>query len=158
MHSCKIDVKTIKIDDSLHAILDKVGIRSVLKIIDGTPHFVHGDVEVPLIQLCAVAHEGSTILPRDKDPLNCTAENAGYTLKSRQKSANASSCYRGVCFVAKTGKWRADLKHPDGSNLYLGRFIEEIGAARAFDKRAFQLYGKNIELNFPLEASNVSSD
>ena len=150
MKTFKIDGEIVKVDDALYSIIRLTGF-SCVKRVDDRPCFCHGDVEVPLLQLCAPAYEGKMILPRDKSWWNCTAENAVYSMTTRTKAGGASSNYRGVCFVTSTGKFRADLRHPDGSNIYLGQHPTDVEAARAFDAEAWKHYGSYIDLNFPEE-------
>lgn len=57
-----------------------------------------------------------------------------------------SSQYAGVC--AKCKKWASKIRH-NGILYYLGLFVDEIDAARAYDLKALELYGPNANLNFP---------
>ena len=59
-----------------------------------------------------------------------------------------SSNYRGVSWHKRSGKWEAKITHEKRRN-YLGAFQDEVEAARAYDKRARQLYGAAAQLNFP---------
>jgi hypothetical protein len=58
----------------------------------------------------------------------------------------SSSKYKGVCLrkTAKVRKWRCNV-----GVIELGSFETEIEAAMAYDKRAKELYGEFVILNFP---------
>lgn len=61
-----------------------------------------------------------------------------------------SSKFRGVIVRIKNGKSRIEchLKHK-GKAIYLGVFNSEEEAAKAYDKKIFELRGKKSVLNFP---------
>lgn len=67
----------------------------------------------------------------------------------RDTKKGKTSKYRGVCFL-KTGKstfrWRVTC---DGE--YVGQFVDEVEAAKAYDKEARLVYGNEAKLNFPEE-------
>lgn len=63
-----------------------------------------------------------------------------------------SSRYRGVYWEKRTRKWRAMLSHK-GQRYTVGRFHDEIMAAKAYDAKALEIIGPNAYLNFPLEAN-----
>jgi hypothetical protein len=70
---------------------------------------------------------------------------------------NRSSRYRGVRWDKRREKWIAQIifnKQP----RYLGQFDDEIGAARAYDDAARQLFGTGRTLNFPTEAERQRAD
>ncbi|GIL90648.1 hypothetical protein Vretimale_15729 [Volvox reticuliferus] len=59
-----------------------------------------------------------------------------------------SSRYRGVCWNRKNRRWQAAI-NSGGKYVYLGSFLSEYDAARAFDKAAVKLRGTRAKLNFP---------
>lgn len=63
------------------------------------------------------------------------------------RKKKGSSRYRGVCWQASAGKWRAQLQ----GRTYLGLFATEEAAARAHDAAAFAAFGGRAALNFPGE-------
>ncbi len=76
---------------------------------------------------------------------NCTrGENAANV----PKRAHATSCYKGVSWDKRTGKWRAKIKC-HGRAYELGLFTSEVEAARAYDQKARELFGPYARLNFP---------
>ena len=61
---------------------------------------------------------------------------------------NTSSKYKGVSFDTSRGKWISSIQ-VKGITKHIGRFASEEEAAKAYDKRAFELYGEYARLNFP---------
>ncbi len=70
------------------------------------------------------------------------------TWNSRPKGR--SSRYKGVCRDRDKKKWVVYVRH-EGHNWYMGRFDIEIEAARAYDRKAFELFREYAWLNFPEE-------
>jgi len=71
-------------------------------------------------------------------------------MQNRKKRKNTSSQYIGVWFIKATGKWESRIKH-NGKSIFLGKFKNEIDAAKAYDLTAFKLRGEFARLNFPRE-------
>ena len=63
-------------------------------------------------------------------------------------SRRSSSRFKGVSFCRKSGKWIASISY-NGKSMYLGSFDDEIEAARAYDRKARELFGEFAYLNFP---------
>lgn len=61
-----------------------------------------------------------------------------------------SSCYKGVSYQQGIAKWKAEITF-NGRRSYLGVFVDEEKAARAYDAAAVRLFGEFARLNFPLE-------
>jgi hypothetical protein len=64
------------------------------------------------------------------------------------KRRGCSSQYRGVSWNKLARKWKAYI-HPDGRCKFLGRFVDEEEAARAYDKGAIKLGFNPEALNQP---------
>jgi hypothetical protein len=73
------------------------------------------------------------------------AENVRNRSKTRSKT---SSRYIGVCRDKKRNRWAAHLKH-NNKDIWLGRFDNEIEAAKAYDEAAKEYHGEFAHLNFP---------
>jgi hypothetical protein len=59
----------------------------------------------------------------------------------RLKQANTSSMYKGVCWSKACSKWQSSIR-VDNKRVQLGVFVEEYGAAKAYDVAWISLYGK----------------
>jgi GTP-binding protein HflX len=76
-----------------------------------------------------------------------------------QNSMNArgragTSIFKGVFWESRTRKWTAVIVY-GGKARRLGSFVDEAEAARAYDRKARQLFGKYAYLNFPEEVRYV---
>jgi hypothetical protein len=67
-----------------------------------------------------------------------------------RKSGGGSSIYKGVSYDRKTHKWCARCFYR-GRRIPLGFFESDIEAARAYDRKAVELFGEFARLNFPRE-------
>jgi ABC-type lipoprotein release transport system permease subunit len=77
-----------------------------------------------------------------------------YNLNSEEnfgrKLKNSTSKYRGVSWDSKNKKWFSQFSY-HREHYFLGRFIDEVSAAKAYDQKIFSLSGKKEFLNFPEE-------
>lgn len=72
--------------------------------------------------------------------------NGANSNKQRRKT---SSKYKGVCWVAAPRrKWQVQLR-VEGKHRFIGNFVDEIEAARAYDAEALKTWGDYARLNFP---------
>jgi len=76
----------------------------------------------------------------------CTSQQN--TLNQPKRRMETSSQYKGVCRDKKTGRWRAMIT-VNGKQKSLGRFADEIDAAKAYDDAAIQHHGEFASINFP---------
>lgn len=66
---------------------------------------------------------------------------------NRSKTRVNQSGFKGVCLCKATGKWRAEIR-ADGKVVRIGRFIDKIDAARAYDAAAKRIHGEFARTNF----------
>lgn len=67
-----------------------------------------------------------------------------------RRPEGGSSKYKGVWLFKKVKKWTAKI-YLNNKNVYIGIFKTEIEAAKAYDKKAKELFGEFARLNFPNE-------
>lgn len=97
------------------------------------------------------ANDDDIIDHSDKNTRNNTTENLRLSTDSfnnhnRTKVSGASSTYLGVTKKTNTDIWIAQITK-DHKHYYIGSFYEEIEAAKAYNKRAIELYGEYANLN-----------
>lgn len=63
-------------------------------------------------------------------------------------SKNKTSVYKGVTFYKKCNKWQAQINFRN-KYIYIGLYISEIDAAKAYDQKAKELFGEYANLNNP---------
>ena len=67
--------------------------------------------------------------------------------RNRRKIKGTSSKFKGVYWYKNAKKWSASIMSND-KTIYLGFFTDENLAAKAYDKKAKELFGKFAKLNF----------
>jgi hypothetical protein len=84
----------------------------------------------------------------DNRRLNLRLATQSQNRQNRAKRKNTSSRFNGVGFDKQTDKWKARIK-TNGKEITLGRFENEIEAAKAYDEAAKKYHGEFARLNFP---------
>jgi hypothetical protein len=153
------DVKQIPLDDGFYAYVDAADYEWLSK----WSWHLHG--------LYAVRHEkgkriylhraimqppqGMVVDHKNRNKLDNTRENLLVCTQqenchNRSKQNGALSRFRGVSYNSSSRKWVARITF-EGKRLSLGYFVEEVEAARAYDRKAVELLGESAKLNFPDE-------
>lgn len=57
-----------------------------------------------------------------------------------------TSKYKGVTWDKGRNKWQSRIKK-DGKSIYIGRYVSEEEAGRAYNKKAIELFGEFAKLN-----------
>lgn len=90
----------------------------------------------------------------DGDGLNNQRENlrvADYQMNGMNRRKQlGSSKFKGVYWDKQSQKWRA-LIAINRKRIHLGYYDDELEAARAYDRKAIELFGPYAKLNFPRE-------
>jgi hypothetical protein len=77
---------------------------------------------------------------------------------SNRISRGGTSRFKGVYWNKEKAKWQAAIGVGKANGkqrmLYLGRFVDEEMAARAYDRKAFEMHGEFAVLNFPSDAQH----
>lgn len=90
---------------------------------------------------------------RDGDGLNNlrrnlrSATNQQNQMARQRPMANKSSKFRGVSWVIRDQNWLVNIQI-NGKRFRLGQYSNENAAARAYDKKALELFGKFASPNF----------
>jgi hypothetical protein len=69
-------------------------------------------------------------------------------MRNRRKKRNATSQYLGVHYYKPQGTWSCAILH-NGKRIWLGRFVNEIDAAKTHDVAAKKYHREFARLNFP---------
>jgi len=88
--------------------------------------------------------DGNSLNNKRENLRICTARQNSYN----RKGYGTASKYKGVHWNKSTKRWVAVIKHY-GVSIFLGSFNSEINAAKAYDKKAKELFGEFSYLNFP---------
>jgi len=73
----------------------------------------------------------------------------------RKTGSKTSSRFRGVYFDKRRMLWQAYIRY-NGKRIYLGKFDDEIEAARAYDRAAREYHKEFAKLNFPEEEQKLN--
>ncbi len=110
-------------------------------------------------QTCILLHRFIMNAPKDfevdhwdNDGLNCQKKNLricskGQNQHNQKARKGGSSDFKGVSFYKANGKFGAYITL-NGKLKFLGYFVEETEAAKAYDKAASDLFGESAQLNF----------
>jgi hypothetical protein len=118
-------------------------------------------ISVPMHRFVIGASPEFEVDHRDGDGLNNRRGNLREATR-RQNAQNArhtargtkTSPYHGVS-IDKSGKYlvvivAGELKNGSGKQMYIGRYRDEIEAARAYDRAAIKHFGEFAKTNFPV--------
>jgi hypothetical protein len=115
--------------------------------------YMHREIMSPLpsLQIHHINHNG---LDNRKSNLCICTQSQNSQSKIPQTSG--ASQYKGVYRHKNNGKWRSAITH-NKKRFYLGVFSSQVQAAKAYDDKAFELFGDFAYPNFPhrLERRNI---
>jgi hypothetical protein len=84
--------------------------------------------------------------PLDNRKVNLRVSDSSLNNHNRKKLTKTTSVYHGVSFDKQREKYVAQVAK-DGINYWLGRFKNELDAARAYNEKAIELYEEYAKLN-----------
>ena len=73
--------------------------------------------------------------------------NNGQNQMNKGKQSNNTSGYKGVNYKKEKNKWQANIEFK-GKLSFLGYFTTKEEAAKAYDKKAIELFGEFAKTNF----------
>jgi hypothetical protein len=114
---------------------------------------------LPLANFVLGVPNGRIVDHKDHNSLNNCKDNLREATltennHNRRKSRYSTSEYHGVSLSTSGKWWKANITK-GGKDYYIGRFMREVDAARAYDKKARELYGDAARLNFPDDVTNA---
>lgn len=120
--------------------------------VQATPIVNGKTTHIYLHRLVMNAQPGQEIDHKNGDKTDCRKENLRFCTESqnqanRRKSSGTSSQYKGVSRYKRLGSWQAFI-HTGGVFRGLGYFKNEDDAARAYDRKARELFGEFARCNF----------
>jgi hypothetical protein len=103
------------------------------------------------------APKGKVVDHKDSNGLNNRKSNVRLctktqNMRNRRPWLRCSSKYKGVSLDECGNKWRARITF-NRKKIHIGNFDDEIEAARAYDRKAKELFGEFAYLNFPESAT-----
>lgn len=160
-------IRHIPLTKGRYAIIDAADFDRVARFnwcasVSGNRAYAYGWMNgrrVSLHRFLANAPQGMVVDHIDHNGLNdrrsnlriCTVRQNLYNSRPWGKSSR----FKGVCWNRHAKRWVACI-WLHGRNQYLGQFTDEIEAARAYDRKAYELFGKYAYLNFPEEIKSRS--
>lgn len=112
--------------------------------------FMHREIlGLPFGHIPEVDHENGDGLNNQKYNIRIAtrAENS----RNRPHHKNSKFRYKGVWLMRRGNKRYASAIETGGKRFFLGCFYTEEEAARAYDRKAVELFGRFARLNFPDE-------
>ena len=107
--------------------------------------YMHREIMNPPADL-VVDHKNCDGLDNRKDNLRLATQ--AQNTRNRRKKKNGSSQFLGVYFNKEKSAWDSQISS-QGKRMFLGRFDNEIDAARAYDEAARKYHKDFARLNFP---------
>ena len=96
-----------------------------------------------------IDHRFGTGLDNQKSNLRVCTRSQNNMNRGKISKATSSK-YKGVCWSENEQKWLSLIKIK-GKRIYIGSFVSEVKAAKAYDKKARELFGEFAKPNFAKE-------
>ena len=93
-----------------------------------------------------IDHENNNQL--DNRRINLRLATPAQNQQNRLKGRRGLSRYKGVSYHRKSAKWQVSICH-GGSSKYVGSYDDELTAAKAYDRKALDLFGQFACINIP---------
>lgn len=142
----------IFVDDDDFEFLSKFRFRTRSRGSLNVRPVLHGGSIGPQHLILGFAEKGKVIDHIDRNPFNNQRSNlriatqAENSRNKKKKSSVSHSKYKGVSWNRIAGKWQVGISC-NGKKIHVGLFGSEIEAARAYNKKAIELFGDFAALN-----------
>lgn len=93
-----------------------------------------------------VDHKNNNSLDNTKDNLRKVTRSQN-NMNQKHNRKNCSSQYKGVSWFKRDNKWETYIRL-NNKYYHLGKFVNEIDAAKHYDEKAKELFGEYACLNF----------
>jgi hypothetical protein len=159
-------VRHIPLTQGKYAIIDAADFERVAQFnwcasVSGNRVYARCNIEgrsVFLHRFLTNAPKGMVVDHIDHDGLNdrqsnlriCTFQENLHNSRPHGKSSR----FKGVCWDKAGRRWVVYICHNRRSR-FVGHFTDEIEAARAYDRKAYELFGEYAYLNFPEEIGGL---
>ncbi len=87
--------------------------------------------------------------PLDNRRSNLRVCTHAQNLQNKRKAKHGRALFKGLAWRADIQKWQVSVAR-GGKRYHLGFFLDQGAAARAYDKKALELFGEFAKLNFPI--------
>ncbi len=111
----------------------------------GKTVYMHREIMQPPLGMMVDHIDGNSLNNCRRNLRNCTNQQ---NMQNIRKSPRVGSRYKGVYYDKRRRTFSAKICH-NGKSYHLGTFATEIEAARAYDRKALELFGEFARLNFP---------
>jgi len=91
----------------------------------------------------------------DNRKVNLRLCNCSQNQRNARKRKKTTSRFKGVSW--NNNRWRARI-YFNGEQITIGRFKSELEAAKAYDKKAVELFGEFANPNFPSQKTTLISE
>jgi hypothetical protein len=113
----------------------------------------HQQKQILMHQVIMNAPDYAEVDHEDNDGLNNQKYNLRIATKNQNqhngsKRVDNTSGYKGVSWYNQTTKWQVKIAF-NGKLIHLGYFDDPIQAAKAYDRKAVEIFGEFAKLNFP---------
>ncbi len=108
----------------------------------------YGEIPINMFVIQKKTNVDRTIINYKRDNIELSTTSMLMSQIRKNKDLDRTSQFKGVHWVTSEGKWRACIRY-DGKKYTIGRFVDEVLAAEAYDKKAVSLNPDFKILNFP---------
>lgn len=119
---------------------------------NGRTIYMHREIMQAPAGMCVDHIEGFTLDNRRANLRTCTvAENA-----RNRKGNSGRTLFKGVTYQKHANKYKASIGC-EGAPRHIGYYDDPVEAAKAYDRKALELFGEFARLNFPEEVERGSN-